>query len=85
MERWLCIQSRLQLLDRRLVVLEIAVLEEDQVVVSVRFNAVFAERISALVARTFDLFALMPGLLAEGDSFAAIRRIDRLRCVMRLA
>ena len=60
--------SSLQLLDGRIVILEIAVLEEDQVMVSMRLYAILAESVSALIAGSFDLFSLMPWLLAVGDA-----------------
>ena len=61
--------SSLQLLNGGVVVLEVAILEEDQVMVSVRLDAILAEGVGALVASALDLLALMPRLLAVGDAF----------------
>ena len=63
----------LQLLDRRIVILKIAVLEEDQIMVSMRLNAILAESVSALITGPFDLFSLMAGLLAVGDALLVAR------------
>jgi len=56
------------LLHRLVVVLQIAVLEEDQVVVFVRLDAVLAESVGALVARSFDFFSLVARLFAVRDA-----------------
>ena len=66
--KWFGARTSLQLLDGRIVILEIAVLEEDQVMVSMRLYAILAESVSALIAGSFDLFSLMPWLLAVGDA-----------------
>ena len=53
-----------------IVVLQVAVLEEDQIVVFVRFNAVFAEGVCALVARSLDLLSFVVRLLTVADATA---------------
>ena len=63
-------RSSLQLLHRWVVVLQVAVLKEDQIVVPVRLYAILAESVCALVAGPFDLFSLMSGLLAVGDALS---------------
>ena len=78
-------RTGLQLLDGRIVILEIAVLEEDQVMVSMRLYAILAESVSALIAGPFDLFSLMPWLLAVGDALLVRgwSRWDRSRWCIR--
>ena len=60
----------MELLDAGIVVLEIAVLEEYQIVVPMRLYAILAEGIGALVTRAIDLLTLMPRLLTVGDALA---------------
>ena len=65
------------MLHELIIVLEVAVLEEDQVVVFVTFNAVLAESVCALIAGPFDFLSLMAQLLAiRNGSFAG--RLDGL-------
>ena len=59
------------LLEPLVVVLDVAVLEEDHGVVLVRLHALLAESVRALVAGALDLFALVPVQLAVGDARVA--------------
>ena len=55
------------LLYELVVVLEVGVLEEDQIVVLVAFDAVLAESVCALVARPFNFLSLVAKLFAVGN------------------
>ena len=70
----LCRWTRLDLLYTDVVILQVQVLEENQVMISMYVNAVLAEGICALVARTFNLVVLVAGLLAVRNWFALRRR-----------
>lgn len=61
---WICLDVCWNLLNWLIIVLQVAILEENKIVVLVGLDAVFAEGVCALVTRSFYFFALVARLLA---------------------
>ena len=68
----LIVGTGLNLLYIGIVILEIHILEEDQIVIFMSINAIFAKCVCTLVACAFNLLTLMTRLLAVRDTVTGL-------------